>query len=181
MIRMAKKAWSGIAASIAAGLSYIYVKPTLWGEVALELVTFFSIQAIMVVPVMVFAAGIIGSKGNVLSEVEKLHKALETQMHFWLILLACNLLAILLLVIGQMVGWNEAINVCFSFFATLSIVRTIVAAKGLLSLLTLNSNLAKEAIRQRNKEKAREFEKNMSKNPYRRPKDFGEIVEEPDS
>jgi hypothetical protein len=114
-------------------------------------------------------AGILKADGLELEDATRYHKALKSQMIFWVVLLGLNFAAVVFLILGKAIGWSLeffvdplktsldfdlAVLGLFYFFGSLAAFRTIPFVRGVFSLLELNSEMTQKAIKRRNKNEA---------------------------
>nr|WP_321512613.1 hypothetical protein [uncultured Hyphomonas sp.] len=153
-----------LVAGVSAILAVVLLDPNVLTSVTGELITFYGVQAAIILPAMVFTAGILKPEGLRFSEAEKYHKALRVQMMFWITLLVLDFVVVVSLIFGKAVSWNlvtpkwgfipqlnwaDAIMLVASFTGLLAVVRTIPFIRGVLSLLDMNSAMVLSAIKDR--------------------------------
>lgn len=131
-------------------------------SVTTEVIAFFTIQAAVIFPAMMFTAGLLRGDGLTVVEVEKYRAALRRQMHFWVVLLCLDLAAVFLLIVGKAADWRWKISVSgYSanfgfviiglavFVGTLAILRMAPFVRGVMSLLEMNGWLVKKSVQAR--------------------------------
>lgn len=161
-------------------------------DVTTELIAFFSIQSAVILPAMIFTAGILKPDGLELEEAQRYHKALKNQMLFWVVLLSLDFIAVVSLIAGKALGWELEVNLpsltapldlgwimpsLLYFSGSLAIFRTIPFVGGVLSLLDLNSDMTQKAIRRRNRREADERKEKADARPMELPKGYGATIE----
>ena len=142
---------------------------------------------------MIFTAGILKPDGLELHDAQRYHRALKTQMHFWVVLLGLDFVAVVALIAGKALDWELVIAIprantnvelgwvlpsLLYFSGVLAILRTIPFVRGVLSLLDLNSDMTEKAIQRRNRLEAAERRTSSESQPMRLPDDYGRIVDD---
>lgn len=160
-------------------------------KITTELIAFFSIQSAVILPAMIFTAGILKPDGLELDEIRGYHKALRDQMRFWVVLLALDFVAVASLIAGKGIGWELEIPIpnldrvidlswifpaSLYFSGSLAIFRTIPFVKGVLSLLDLNSDMAEKAVKRRNRLEGQTRDAQSAKKPMTLPEGYGSVV-----
>lgn len=183
--------WDLLPAFGAAFLAALFLDPLIFKNITAELITFFGIQSAIILPAMMFTAGILRPEGLTLSDVDRYHSALRQQMIFWVVLLALDFIAVLLLIVGQSIEWvfliempfsdNEVdiaklIAVALSFFGVLAILRAIPFVKGVISLLELNAAMARKAVEIRMRAELKAQKKSGSLGQIKLPSGYGDVV-----
>lgn len=183
--------WDFISAATIAAAGAYFLTADAVKDITTELIAFFSIQSAVILPAMIFTAGILKPDGLELSEAERYHKALKSQMLFWVVLLGLDFIAVAALITGKAMKWTLAFPVPNSadlvdvswafpavlFFAgSLAILRTIPFVRGVLSLLDLNSEMAQKAIARRNRLEVEAKQEKADKGPMALPRGYGEVV-----
>jgi hypothetical protein len=136
-------------------------------SVTTEVIAFFTIQAAVIFPAMMFTAGLLRGDGLTVAEVEQYRAALRRQMHFWVILLCLDLAAVFLLIVGKAADWKWKISISghsadFGFViiwlavlvGTLAVLRMAPFVRGVLSLLEMNGWLVKKSVQARERHEA---------------------------
>lgn len=164
-------------------------------NITTELMAFFSIQSAVILPAMIFTAGIIKPDGLELEDAKRYHKALRRQMQFWVSLLCLDFIAVFSLIAGKAIDWNlvvvtsdEFSPVDLSWFipsvlyfsGALAVFRTIPFVKGVLSLLDLNSDMAMKAITRRNQNENAEKKAQADPREMILPEGYGRVVKSGD-
>lgn len=164
-------------------------------DITTELIAFFSIQSAVILPAMIFTAGILKPDGLELEEAKRYHKALKNQMLFWVVLLGLDFVAVAVLIVGKAVGWLlilpmperfQPINLgwflpsILYFVGSLAVFRTIPFVRGVLSLLDVNSDMTLKAITRRNRVENDEKKAQANPRPMALPKGYGEVVSSED-
>ncbi len=190
-MRWVKTRWDFASALILALIGGLALTPDAPKAVTTELISFFSIQAAVILPAMIFTAGIMRSNGLEHSQAKRYHEALKQQMTFWSVLLALDFSSVVLLIIGKATSWSlpalligndysvnlDALYIaCLSFVGSLALLRTIPFIRGVFSLLSLNSEMILAEIRRRNQQEAKERRSHTEQNPIKLPKGYGAIV-----
>lgn len=179
-----------VAALLAASLAASFMPATAISNVVGELITFFGIQAAIILPAMVFTAGILKPEGLRLAEAKRYHVALRRQMMFWITLLILDFVVVVTLIFGKSVGWELVIPPIFNlpsidftwvllavaaFSGVLAVVRTVPFVRGVLSLLDMNAKMVIAAIEDRLEEKV--AQDRPSQEPLNLPEGYGDVVE----
>jgi hypothetical protein len=195
MIRHLIRKLDLLAAFAMAAIVGRYLSPDVFKDATGELITFFGIQAAVILPAMIFTASILRPDGLTLSEADRYHRALRGQMIFWIVLLALDFLSVISLIVGKLSGWSIVIylprswgifdaswifTAIFAFLASLAVLRIIPFVRGVLSLLDLNSELTKNAIKQRNKRALQEEGRAAAAAPFKKPEGYGKTVTRPE-
>jgi len=191
MMEFLRKYWDFLSAIVLAVLGGHYLPNNSVSEITTELIAFFSIQSAVILPAMIFTAGILKPDGLELTDAQRYHKALKSQMHFWVVLLGLDFVAVAMLITGKALGWTLLLSVPFVdidfefasvlFFllqstGTLAIFRTIPFVKGVLSLLDLNSDMTNKAISRRNKNELAVKKKQSKSRPMDIPDGYGNVI-----
>jgi hypothetical protein len=109
--RMVAMSWDVVVAVAAAITAALWLPPITLKELTTELIAFFTIQSAIILPAMIFTAGVLRGDGLTLSEVDRYHSALRRQMHFWTTLLFLDLLAAGVVIIGKAADWRWKVTV----------------------------------------------------------------------
>src|SRR4051794_32305113 len=104
--RTIEKYWDSALAVTAAICAALWLKSDIINSVTTEMIAFFTIQAAVILPAMIFTAGLLRGQGLTLAEVDRYQAALRRQMYFWVTLLFLDLLAVALLIIGKAAQWH---------------------------------------------------------------------------
>lgn len=181
------------ALALAVGFAY-FLKNDAVKDITGELITFFSIQSAVILPAMIFTAGILKPDGLELEDAQRYHKALKAQMLFWVVLLGLDFVAVVAIIAGKALGWKLAIPLpaprqpldlgwllpsILYFAGSLAVFRTIPFVKGVLSLLDLNSDMTEKAIGRRNRIEVSDKKAKADPKPMALPKGYGKVVEPP--
>lgn len=131
-------------------------------SVTTEVIAFFTIQAAVIFPAMMFTAGLLRGDGLTVAEVEKYRAALRRQMHFWVTLLCLDLTAVFFLILGKAADWKWKVSVSghsgnFGFVmvgiavlvGALALLRMAPFVRGVMSLLEMNGWLVKKSVQAR--------------------------------
>lgn len=191
MLAKIKKAWDVLAAVIAAGAAAFWLAPVTLDRVTTELITFFGIQAAVILPAMIFTAGILRPEGLSLPEARRYRVALRSQMIFWVVLLALDFLTVGSLIVGKATAWtlsgvlpwlawrfdvSGALVGLIVFLGTLAVLRTIPFIKGVMSLQSINAQLTEKAIQSRDRASIAAQDKIAEATPFVPPEGYGKIV-----
>lgn len=186
-----KRRWDLILASAAAVAAALIVTPASLSSVTGELVTFFGIQAAVLLPAMLLTATILRPDGLSPKDVRRYRGALHGQMTFWSVLLLLDFLAVALVIAGKLTGWiftlyvpsrgwvdtSELMVAVTSFVGALAIIRMIPAVIGIFSLMKLNVDLVGKAVDGRAAEVAGERRREAT--PFETPADYGRVIAAP--
>ncbi len=136
-------------------------------SVTTEVIAFFTIQAAVIFPAMMFTAGLLRGDGLTVAEVERYRAALRRQMHFWVTLLCLDLAAVFILIVGKAADWKWKISISGHvgdfgsammgvavLIGTLAILRMVPFVRGVMSLLEMNGWLVKKSVQAREREDA---------------------------
>lgn len=190
-MRWALQRWDFFAALALAATAAYFLKNDAVKDITAELITFFSIQSAVILPAMIFTAGILKPDGLELEDAQRYHKALKAQMLFWVVLLGLDFVAVVAIIAGKALGWKLAIPLpapreplnlgwlipaVLYFSGSLAVFRTIPFVKGVLSLLDLNSDMTEKAIGRRNRVEVAEKRSKASPKPMALPEGYGHIV-----
>lgn len=191
MLRRGLRFWDLAVAGAISACAGIWLPDVALTNVTAELITFFGIQSAVVLPAMIFTAGVLRPDGLTLPEARAYQEALKRQMLFWIVLLALDFLTVAALIFGKATGWAisfppvygpERIDLSWllaaftAFVGSLAVLRTIPFIRGVLSLQSLNGRLTEAAIAMRDKETLAEFNRNADVRPFKTPDGFGKVV-----
>lgn len=187
--RLISKAWDiaiAFAAAVAAGL---WLAPTVIESITTELIAFFTIQSAVILPAMIFTAGLLKGEGLNLIEVKRFQAALRRQMHFWVTLLGLDLVAVTILIIGKASSWTWKITISHwssnlswvmlsiaAFTGTLALLRMVPFVRGVVSLLDLNGWLALKSVQAREREQEKSGEEHPPIAPFEMPEGYGQVL-----
>ena len=186
--------WDFICAAIIAGSGAYFLPYDAVKDITTELIAFFSIQSAVILPAMIFTAGILKPDGLELKEAERYHRALKNQMLFWVVLLGLDFVAVASLISGKALGWHLEVIIpgveteiqlgwlfpsLLYFSGSLAVLRTIPFVRGVLSLLDLNSEMAQKAIKRRNRLETEQRRGKLDQAPMELPSGYGLVVTPP--
>lgn len=175
------------AVALASALAACYLDVEIIKKVTPELISFYTIQAAIILPAMIFTAGIL--RADALTELEAVQyqNALKLQMTFWVTLLTCDFVAVIMLIFGKALDWHiEFILLGYPVKLTwlaigitsaailLSVVRVFPFVSGVRSLLELNGTLVIKSIRMRERIEARTVSHPTIQ--FETPGDYGKVV-----
>lgn len=190
-MKWALQRWDFFAALALAAIGTFFLKNDAVKDITAELITFFSIQSAVILPAMIFTAGILKPDGLELEDAQRYHKALKAQMLFWVVLLGLDFLAVVAIIAGKALGWKLAIPLpspylpldlgwlvpaVLYFTGSLAVFRTIPFVRGVLSLLDLNSDMTEKAISRRNRIEVAQKKSNADPKPMTLPESYGKVV-----
>ena len=193
-MKKASQHWDFYAALVVAAVGAYCLPHTAMKDVTTELIAFFSIQSAVILPAMIFTAGILKPDGLELEDAHRYHKALKAQMLFWVALLGLDFVAVVALIAGKALSWSLIIPLpspkppidlgwllpmVLYFSGSLAVFRTIPFVRGVLSLLDLNSDMTTKAISRRNKRENVELKSKADPTPMDLPDGYGQVREEP--
>lgn len=179
--------WVALVASVAFG---IWASPSIWSNISTELIAFFGIQAAAVLPVMIFAAGLLRPDGVTLEEARQYRKALKMQMRFWITILALDFISVILIISGKAVGWaiyfgipyvGEWVNVgvvlsaVTFFFVSLTCMRMVPMVRGISSLQILHGDLTEKAIVKENRVLGSPYRDTKPASAFKSPEGYGRV------
>ncbi|MCK1565609.1 hypothetical protein IVB08_16840 [Bradyrhizobium sp. 173] len=154
-----RRYWDSALAVAAAVCAALWVTPAVINLVSTEIIAFFTIQAAVILPAMIFTAGLLRGQGLTLAEVDRYQGALRRQMHFWVTLLFLDLLAVTLIIVGKAANWRWKVSIeghsadivwilVFSgtFVSALAVLRMIPFVRGVVSLMELNGLLVRKSV-----------------------------------
>jgi hypothetical protein len=180
--------WDSILALAAGAAAAAWLPTHTIKDVTPELIGFFTIQSAVILPAMIFSAGLLRGDGLTLNEVDRYQAALRRQMSFWVTLLFFDLIAAALLVVGKAADWKWKITIAghtenFGWvlvgatvlLSTLAILRMVPFVKGVMSQLELNGLLARKVIEERARQQQIQQDEPLPE-PFERPENFGQIV-----
>lgn len=194
-MRWAIRRWDFLVAAVLAAIGAYFLPYDAVKDVTTELIAFFSIQSAVILPAMIFTAGILKPDGLELEEAGRYHRALKAQMLFWVALLGLDFVAIVSLIAGKAIGWALMLPIrapygpidlgwllpsVLYFSGSLAIFRTVPFVRGVLSLLDLNSDMTEKSIIRRNRLEAADKKSKADPKPMWLPKDYGRVIEGPD-
>lgn len=157
-----EKSWDSALALVAAVVGARLLTYEVITSVTTEVIAFFTIQAAVIFPAMMFTAGLLRGDGLTVAEVEKYRAALRRQMHFWVTLLCLDLAAVFFLIVGKAAGWKWKISIeghgadfgpilmaLALLVGTLAVLRMAPFVRGVISLLEMNGWLVKRSVQAR--------------------------------
>src|SRR5687768_13544460 len=106
LLRLVARYWDSMLALTAAVCGAIWLTPVVINSVTTEIIAFFTIQSAVILPAMIFTAGLLKGQGLTLAEAERFQGALRHQMYFWVTLLILDLVAVTLLIVGKAANWR---------------------------------------------------------------------------
>ena len=172
-----------IAAAVSAGL---WLPPSVIANITTELIAFFTIQSAVILPAMIFTAGLLRGDGLTIAEIDRYQFALRRQMQFWTTLLFFDLIATAIVVVGKAANWKWKISVhrwsedfgwvmvaLTVFMTTWAILRMLPFVRGVMSLLDLNGYLAKKSVQARLEEKKAAA---IPPTSFQPPEGYGRVV-----
>jgi len=184
--------WDFFFAALLAAVGAYFLPHSAMKDITTELIAFFSIQSAVILPAMIFTAGILKPDGLELEDAERYHKALKAQMLFWVALLGLDFVAVVALIAGKALDWRLIIPMSerfqpidlgwllpgiLYFAGCLAVLRTIPFVKGVLSLLDVNSDMTQKAIKRRNKIELVDRKAQADPRPMDLPEGYGQVVE----
>src|SRR5258707_11744871 len=110
-MRILRNTWDLIAAVALAAAAARWLTATAIKEVTTEIIAFFAIQSAVILPAMIFTAGLLRGDGLTVQEIERYQLALRRQMHFWITLLFLDFLAVAIVIVGKAADWKWKISV----------------------------------------------------------------------
>jgi hypothetical protein len=191
-MRWALKTWDFLATALLTVLGAYYLPHDAMKDITTELIAFFSIQSAVILPAMIFTAGILKPDGLELEDANRYHKALKAQMLFWVVLLGLDFVAVIALIAGKALGWTLNLPLpaphkpldlgwllpgVLYFAGSLAVFRTIPFVRGVLSLLDLNSEMTEKAIKRRNRLEVADNRSKAEPKPMELPKGYGQVVD----
>jgi hypothetical protein len=176
--------------AVAAGVcAAFWLTPPVIGSVTTEIIAFFTIQAAVILPAMIFTAGLLRGQGLTLTEVERYHSALRKQMEFWVTLLFLDLLAVTFLIVGKAAEWRWKVSVegyganiawvlffCTTLVGTLAVLRMVPFVRGVMSLMELNGWLVRKAIQAEETQAVSGSQPLSPAKPLDLPEGYGKIL-----
>lgn len=192
-MKKALQHWDFYTALTLAAVGAYCLPRTAMKDITTELIAFFSIQSAVILPAMIFTAGILKPDGLELEDARRYHKALKAQMLFWVALLGLDFVAVVALIAGKALSWSLILPLpsavgqidlgwllpsVLYFSGILAVFRTIPFVKGVLSLLDLNSDMTTKAIGRRNRRENVEFKSMADPAPIDLPEGYGQVLNE---
>ena len=191
ILRAIKNYWDFVVAFLAAITGALWLGGTTIGSVTTEIIAFFTIQAAVILPAMIFTAGVLRGQGLTLEELRRYQAALRMQMQFWVTLLFLDLLAVAFLIIGKAVGWQWQVTAwgysvdvsrllifCATFVGTLAVLRMVPFVRGVMSLMELNGWLVRKAL-ESDAVPSHTDEPPPAPTPLELPRGYGKILAHP--
>jgi hypothetical protein len=187
--------WDFFSAALLAVVGAYSLPHNAMKDITTELIAFFSIQSAVILPAMIFTAGILKPDGLELEDATRYHKALKAQMLFWVALLSLDFVAVVALIVGKALNWILVLPMpanfkpfdlgwllpAFLYFSgSLAIFRTIPFVRGVLSLLDVNSDMTLKAITRRNRIENAERKAQADPKPMALPEGYGKVVKPED-
>lgn len=183
--------WDFFSAALLAAAGAYFLPHNAMKDITTELIAFFSIQSAVILPAMIFTAGILKPDGLELEDATRYHKALKAQMLFWVALLSLDFVAVVALIAGKALNWSLVLPMpanfkpfdlgwllpaILYFSGSLAIFRTIPFVRGVLSLLDVNSDMTLKAITRRNRIENAERKAQADPTPMALPEGYGKVV-----
>lgn len=183
--------WDFFLAAVLAVVGVYFLPHNAVKDITTELIAFFSIQSAVILPAMIFTAGILKPDGLELEDAKRYHKALKAQMLFWVALLSLDFVAVVALIAGKAINWSLILPMpahfkpfdlgwllpaILYFSGSLAVFRTIPFVRGVLSLLDLNSDMTLKAITRRNRIENAERKAQADPRPMALPEGYGKVV-----
>jgi hypothetical protein len=172
------------AVVFASAAAACYLDVEIVKNITSELISFYTIQAAIILPAMIFTAGILRADALTEAEAVQYQKALKLQMTFWVTLLICDFVAVIMLIFGKALDWHiEFVLMGYPVRLTwlavgitsgavlLSIVRVFPFVSGVRSLLELNGTLVIKSIRMRDGRAV-----SRPSIPFETPGEYGKVV-----
>lgn len=187
--------WDFFSAALLAVVGAYFLPHNAMKDITTELIAFFSIQSAVILPAMIFTAGILKPDGLELEDATRYHKALKAQMLFWVALLSLDFVAVVALIAGKALNWSLVLPMpanfkpfdlgwllpaILYFSGSLAIFRTIPFVRGVLSLLDVNSDMTLKAITRRNRIENAERKAQADPRPMALPEGYGKVVKPED-
>ena len=183
--------WDFFSAALLAIVGAYFLPHNAVKDITTELIAFFSIQSAVILPAMIFTAGILKPDGLELEDATRYHKALKAQMLFWVALLSLDFVAVVALIAGKALNWilvlpmpahfkpfdlGWLLPAILYFSGSLAIFRTVPFVRGVLSLLDVNSDMTLKAITRRNRIENAERKAQADPRPMALPEGYGKVV-----
>jgi hypothetical protein len=186
--RILSKTWDTATALAAAVMAAFWLTPTVIGSITTELIAFFAIQSAVILPAMIFTAGLLRGDGLTVNEIRQFQTALRRQMYFWAVLLGLDVVAVATLIIGKASHWTWKITVLHwsadlawtmlalaTFTSALALLRMWPFVRGVMSLLELNGLLAVKTVQARELKEEKAIEETPV-TPFEVPKGYGRVT-----
>lgn len=154
--------WDSALALVAAVVGARFLTYPVITSVTTEVIAFYTIQAAVIFPAMMFTAGLLRGDGLTVAEVERYRAALRRQMHFWVTLLCLDLAAVFFIIVGKAAEWKWKISIAghgadlgfvmigiVVFVGTLAVLRMAPFVAGVMSLLEMNGWLVRKSVEAR--------------------------------
>jgi len=106
-----RKKWDFVVAALAACMGAAWLAPAIISSITPELIAFFTIQSAVILPAMIFTAGLLRGDGLTVAEIDRYQDAMRKQMYFWVVLLFTDLLAVTILIVGKAADWKLKVTV----------------------------------------------------------------------
>jgi hypothetical protein len=184
-----RKKWDFVVAALAACMGAAWLAPAIISSITPELIAFFTIQSAVILPAMIFTAGLLRGDGLTVAEIDRYQDAMRKQMYFWVVLLFTDLLAVTILIVGKAADWKLKVTVLHytanlgwvmmgaaTFLATLAILRMVPFVSGVVSLFELNSLLAKKRLQDRERRHLAKDTSDLPPTAFDTPEKFGKII-----
>jgi hypothetical protein len=183
--------WDFFSAALLAAAGAYFLPHNAMKDITTELIAFFSIQSAVILPAMIFTAGILKPDGLERKDATRYHKALKAQMLFWVALLSLDFVAVVALIAGKALNWilvlpmpaqlkpfdlGWLLPAILYFSGSLAVFRTIPFVRGVLSLLDVNSDMTLKAITRRNRIENAERKAQADPRPMDLPEGYGKVV-----
>jgi hypothetical protein len=168
--------WDFFSAALLAVVGAYFLPHNAMKDITTELIAFFSIQSAVILPAMIFTAGILKPDGLELEDATRYHKALKAQMLFWVALLSLDFVAVVSPQHFKPFDLGWLLPAILYFSGSLAVFRTVPFVRGVLSLLDVNSDMTLKAITRRNRIENVERRAKADPRPMALPEGYGKIV-----
>jgi hypothetical protein len=191
MVAALKRVWDVLAAILAAFVGCAVLSEAIFNRISTDLITFYGVQVAVILPAMIFTAGVLRPEGVSLFQARRYQAALRKQMVFWVTLLVLDFVTVGVLIVGEAVDWTIIIHIkrlgvhinisvvlygLSVFLGSLAIFRTIPFIKGVMSLQALNGDLTEMAIIARERAASVERDRIAESNQFKPQEGYGQIV-----
>ncbi len=134
-----------------------------------NIITFLGILSAAIIPAMIFTAGIKPNSDASVEYAKKLEKAITEQMQFWILFFCTDIIACILIIIGEIIEWkihiidydlSWLIKSTTIFFVVFTILEIIELLRGILSFQKVNIEAFMESIYNQKKHISEQFRLN---------------------
>ena len=142
-----RKRWDILTAIAVGVVGWFHMPPGLMQQASVELVTFFSLQAAIIMPALIVSITVLKTDALSLHDFDTYHDALRRQMQSWVWFMAICYLGMVTVVLSNLTDWCygllSSLLLTFSF---LIMFRAIYFVRGVIGLFDIRRRQTKKMI-----------------------------------